>query len=235
MAVNGLSKKSAGSEESDPLPVTGKRKTATCDDNSDDRDGSAIAENTGGVTTVRSGGTVGISGPAQSSLCTRDASGDAPSGELESVAMNAPSVSSASAHGGNKVYPDKSRFDVLLGMLTIATMVGVGGAAGTIAAQVGLRKSNIAVREGTVGKWGGEEDKDKEEEGGEEGEEEEDEEGGMGSRGGNKQAEMTGQGIIAVLDDGHEMDHRSFDLLKARSEIYYEDDSSFEKAFSCFS
>lgn len=100
--------------------------------------------------------------------------------------------------GRTESHPEKCRFDVLFGMLTIATMIGDGEAA-AVRVVDGLKTEGVgAVEEDLEGA--------------------QDDAAGVTDR--NKPA--GGQGVIAVLDNSHEMDRCSCDLVKVQTCTFVE-------------
>lgn len=95
--------------------------------------------------------------------------------------------------GRTESHPEKCRFDVLFGMLTIATMIGDGEAA-AVRAVDGLKTEGVgAVKEDVEAAH--------------------DDAASVTDR--HKSA--GGQGVIAVLDNSHEMDRCSCDLVKVQT------------------
>lgn len=141
-------------------------------------------------------------GSNASSLDASDAAEEAVSAYDEGQPLSANLSESANSDGGGEgaggrggeteLYPEKSRFNVMFGMLAIATMVDEGGA-------VPSRTGDGVKTEGMGGAM-----------------EEEDVEATQGDGAGvtGRHELRGGQGVVAVLDNSHEMDRCSCDLVK---------------------
>ncbi|CAM9134053.1 unnamed protein product [Ectocarpus sp. 12 AP-2014] len=192
-------------------PPTAKREDGSSGDGDVDGDGSTGGGQSGSGNgesgrrdaESRSGGVESGSGGGESSSgCGSGKYGEG-SGGLSSGSGGNEEIGDAEGDGK----PEKSRFSVLLGMLTIATMVDAEGEA---AASWAAKSSS--------GKGQEDQEVDGQAERGARLESVEDEGGGsVGSRVGSGV-----RGVVAVLDDGHEMDPCSCDLVKASTKYLHQ-------------